>query len=1518
MAGKVDIKFVAILGVVLLAAATGVGVLAYKVMSQSGDDHEKKGDALLAKGDIAGAAESYSKAVSEDRTNVRWLKKWRDVLIQQAPESETSYRDAYSKHYMGILQQLAVVQSSDPTAQEDYLATMFNQGRLFGVGATEWSELAVRAGRALEGLAPDAPETERLRRYRGLARLYEARTVEPNEQVKRDIEADLRAAIEVDPSDMESQLGLVELEYSEADRAKRAGRVEEHARRWAASKEMLRRLIAANPGNARPMMRLWEMEADEKLQTALTLATKEAALREAGQRLDPIVDAVTTMPTESLDRPFLTRLQRNLMTARRDDGAELWLAIIERMSEARPNDPMLLLLRAEALGSAGRHEDAISQYQKIVEMPNLPVSIEGIVLRSQRVTAVAAQVDQAIQMWNKTPEDQRPAMLSRIRAHREELAKRVSADDIMLLRVDAMMAVSEQRNADAVRLLSELNTRTGAQDVGVLFMLGKALEREGSVGAALQQYDRILAVDPTNYMAQIEATELEMRLQNITKAYERIKALNAIDPDNPRIKQWIDVIKTVMEDRDSTEIRDPIVRALLEARRWRLMQPSNFARSAEILDKLIAENPDDPRPVTEKLSLLTQQGKIDEARRVVAAAREKFPANDEIRLASLQLDIPDPVIVRIRFIEGSNIPEMDKLLQIFYLQRTNRMPQEAAETLARAERLDPADPRIIEVKFVDALEESRFDDARAQAALAAQKNIDQLGGELYKARLELSEKKYDAAITTLERATARNQFSAPAWRLLGQARIGKGLIEPGLEALRRAVEIRPTDPTMVRPLIGALVELRRADDALELARRAKSLNPNEPSLLSAWLDLEEQFGDKQAALSARERRFSIDPTDIENTTALSRLMLSVGNYKGAEQAIALLPTQGPDALVTVSLRARLAGAQGDIAGGAKAWDDYIATLTTQPERLTASLAKADYYANLGARAEAVATLEAARAVQSKELMEADRRIGDVLFATGDNERAAEVYKRVIDGGADRDLIVAKRRIEALLRMGRWDDAMAGAEAIEKAQGRDLQTLLLRVDAAVGKGDGALARRLVDEAVSIAPTDPLPFVRRAQLSMGDSSQMQAVVRDLDQAIKLRPTMPMPRTMLADLYYRDGRVSEAIGQLNEIIKFNPNNDELRFQTIMDMIRLGRPEEAKNAARQAVAQRSESEPAWFVFAGDVMARTQDFRQAAGFYEQGYAKLQAPELLGRRVDALLRLAPPQVDEAERAINSLSADQQRENRMMVEAFRARIDTARGRPEDGLRRLAGIYEQASQSPETARAWVGQVDLVLRSDPIAISRFMETVQPAKDMPPYLKVLLARHLSQVPQRWPEALELLSGLESSIDPTTDMLSALDLRRSRAGLYYVTGDFARSAEEYKQALRLSPEDAEFNNNLAFTLAKHLGRAAEAVPYAERAAARDPENPAILDTLGVLYTETNQLAKADQTLERALKAATSVSDRAAAQIHLSKVKLQLGDARRARTLAEDARAAIETDTVLKESYGAELEALMRDIERAK
>ena len=88
MASKVNVRFVVILSVALLVAASGVAFFGYTVLANTGADHERRGDELMAEGNYSEAALAYGKAVFKDQGNVRWLENWRDSLSEMTPGTD--------------------------------------------------------------------------------------------------------------------------------------------------------------------------------------------------------------------------------------------------------------------------------------------------------------------------------------------------------------------------------------------------------------------------------------------------------------------------------------------------------------------------------------------------------------------------------------------------------------------------------------------------------------------------------------------------------------------------------------------------------------------------------------------------------------------------------------------------------------------------------------------------------------------------------------------------------------------------------------------------------------------------------------------------------------------------------------------------------------------------------------------------------------------------------------------------------------------------------------------------------------------------------------------------------------------------------------------------------------------------------------------------------------------------------------------------------------------------------------
>lgn len=1513
MAAKVNVKFVAILAAVLLLLTAGAGFLAYQVISKSGEDHERMGDEFAASGQLEEAAEEYSKAVAEDPTNVRWLTKWRNTLVQIIPDTQQEYSEAYGEHFIGILRQLANAQPTDPAPQREFLDAVYRQSVLSSSTGQQWSDVRDMAVRMTRQLDQSRPEAQAARRYAGLAGVAQMRTMDVTADRKREIEEDLRAAIEGDPNDMQSHLALLEMQTIEAQRVKRNGRLDEAERRIAEAKAQADALIARFPNDPRPQLRRWQIEVMLPIELVQTFPQQEQFRDTYGPMLDPVIEKVDKSEEALADRAFLQGLQGALLTSRPEDGPDIWLGVLDRATRVSPDDTGLKMLRAEALSYRQLDEQAIEQYQEILDAPDLTVSLEGLMLRGYRTAAAAAMVERAVRIWEIAPEDQKEAAGERAKRLRDQLAQRVPADSQLLVRADALIAYTDRDWGTAVNHLADLNRRAQSNDVGVLRLLAQALHNQGNLGVAVEQYDRIVQLDPRNVEAQLRASQIEIRLQNFRGALARLRTVEVIDPENEEIRNQIEVIRRAIEQEGT--ITDPVLAGLVEARHMRSDAGGNDVAGAKAkLDQMLLDYPNDSRVAEERILVALADNDLDDAKRRNAAALEKFPGDPRFRSIAIQLEEGDPVLRQILLIDEAGGSEFERALRKYYVYRSagDEWRDKAKEMLDFAKAARPDDPSLVEIQFVEAIEAKDYAKAREYAMEAARNNLDEVNGLLYQGRLEMAEGKSDAALATLTKATEQMPFSAAAWRLLGQVRLGRGQVDPALEAFRRAVEIRPNDPSLVKPYLIALLDLRRDSEALDAARRARSINPNDASIQSVWLDLEERVGSKKTALEARRLRARIDPSDRENNIAMARLMLAMGDLAGAETMMEPLPDSGLPGLSPSILRARLHFLRGDPDAAKAVWEKLIPTLERQEEQLQARLAQAEFLFEYGSQAEAIEILESVRDMQSKEFMEVDRRLGDAYFNANRHEDAVAAYQRVLDAGADRDNVVRKRQIEGFLRMEDWSRVDQAIAALEKEQGRDLQTVMLAADAASGRGDNRRARQLVDEAVALAPRDPLPYYRRAQLLMDEDAQAPAVIRDLDQALRLRPNLIPARQLMAQVLFRQGRVDEAFSQIRTAVELNPTNDELRLRFLQELVRVGKMDDARVEAAKAVEARAEEEPTWYLRAGEVYSRAGDHLRAAELYKRSYDLFRSPETIGRIVDVLLQMSPPHTRDARAGMDRMTPEEKEKNRLLVEVLSARITYAEGNRDEAMRMFAKTWPMARDFPIICRTWVGQLDLMLGGNSPRIAAFLESLEPPSGMPAHARVLLARHIMVDPNRWDEALTLLEGAE---EESNDGFTLADLHRLRGQLYYFREDYSKAVEEYRAALELLPANSEFNNNLAFILASHLNDPQSALEYAEEAAFLEPNNPSVLDTLGVIYHRLGQLTKAEQTLQRSLENAVERPDKVAATYHMAKLKADQKKFADAATLAGQAKDLIAGDSVLQQTYAADIDSLLGDLQ---
>jgi tetratricopeptide (TPR) repeat protein len=167
------------------------------------------------------------------------------------------------------------------------------------------------------------------------------------------------------------------------------------------------------------------------------------------------------------------------------------------------------------------------------------------------------------------------------------------------------------------------------------------------------------------------------------------------------------------------------------------------------------------------------------------------------------------------------------------------------------------------------------------------------------------------------------------------------------------------------------------------------------------------------------------------------------------------------------------------------------------------------------------------------------------------------------------------------------------------------------------------------------------------------------------------------------------------------------------------------------------------------------------------------------------------------------------------------------------------YARALQ--ETAKILVSQGDIT------AVNTFYEQHRQAH--PDGRELNFASHArSLVALGSPEADEVLSLGINAFPQSVRLLFA------RANLRERTGTFEQAEADYRELLKLNPGDANALNALGYALTNNTTRFAEAAGLLEQAIAKDPRNPAIIDSLGWVYFKLGRNRQAELLLKEAYK----------------------------------------------------------------
>lgn len=470
--------------------------------------------------------------------------------------------------------------------------------------------------------------------------------------------------------------------------------------------------------------------------------------------------------------------------------------------------------------------------------------------------------------------------------------------------------------------------------------------------------------------------------------------------------------------------------------------------------------------------------------------------------------------------------------------------------------------------------------------------------------------------------------------------------------------------------------------------------------------------------------------------------------------------------------------------------------------------------------------------------------------TGHAEEAFADLEQIAaeDKGASADMAL----IAAHVREKRFDKALAAIANLEKKQPDSPVVHNLRGGALLGKGDNEGARKSFEKALSIDPAYLPAATALAQMDLLAKKPEDARKR-FESVLAKEPKNVQALLALAELQARTGaKPEEVAAQIGKAIAAAPNEPAPRLALIGLHLSNKDAKKALTAVQEALAAIPDR-PELLDLAGQVYQLNGDTNQALATY----GKLTV--LLPTAAQPYLRMAEVQVaaKNKEGARNSLnkglalqpdSLPMQRAL-IMLDVDDKKFDAALAKARD--------IQKKQPKLNAGHALEGDIHMIAKDW-------------GKAAAAYRAGLKAAPTTDLAQRLHAALMIDGKAGEANTAANDWLKAHPkdngFRLFLAESANQRKDYAAAVAQYRSLLAAEPNNAAVLNNLAWSLGQM--KDPKALGYAEQANKLAPDQPAIMDTLGVLLVEQGDTARGLDLLDKAVQLAPQPGP-----IHLNRAK---------------------------------------------
>lgn len=664
---------------------------------------------------------------------------------------------------------------------------------------------------------------------------------------------------------------------------------------------------------------------------------------------------------------------------------------------------------------------------------------------------------------------------------------------------------------------------------------------------------------------------------------------------------------------------------------------------------------------------------------------------------------------------------------------------------------------------------------------------EKIASHLDKGNSYFSNQEYKKAELEYRNVLQLSPENAKVWASLGETMMKLGQAREAFQAYSRVEQFDPENTDALLKLAGFFVLGKKPDQAKEKIDKILSSNPDHVEALLLKAHLLTQEKEFETAASIFDHILELAPENIKAMQGYARLQSFQKNYKKTEElllkAIAVDPAAIQPRLILVSFYVT----QKEIT---KAETQLLTAAEKNPADFEIQILLGNFY--LRKRDEASAEKAYLKAISiSPDTLKPYMASAGFYNLTSQKEKAQDMYQKA--QALDPENIFVKNTIAKFqFKNKNIQEAETLVDQVLEARPNFFPGRLLKSEILAFQKDFKAASKILQELEEEEPKAPRVHYFQGICQIGLGQNLKAM-DSLSKAVELRPNYIKARLLLADLYYKNKDFEQALTEASKIIDDGITNYRAVMIQANSLLNTDRIKEAEAGFKSLIKMDPEN-PAAYYRLGLVKSTQKEFAKAEEYLKKALA-----------------LKPMLMDVFALRVR---------NQVVQKNFNGAGDLC-------VRQLELVKDTPALTAFVYNLQ-GDVYLAWKKQDQAKQCYRQSIEKNPNfIKPYLSIarifLAEKNKTEAVEQYQALLEKNSNLT-----TPHMMLGI--------IAEMDNKFDQAETHYRKALEINPEFAPAANNLAYHLAERTENYDEALVLARTAKKNLPEDPGVMDTLGLVY----------------------------------------------------------------------------------